>query len=284
MPRQPVTAQPPAARPINLRTSARLVDDGFRWENGISLLPEECIPGFSMDPCGGPETTKPVTEPATLAEWDPYIIGSSAACDYTLNEDAFGDLAGRARRSLEAQTSFLVEQILWTNEVDGVDFGATHPNVGLIETATVGTPAPPVTALEQMDELLIAAIGGRRGMIHVPEPLMHHLAFYGLIKQNGNVWETVTGNIVVPGTGYPGTDPDGDVDAGTYWIYGTSPVELRLSEIAIVPGDLSGAIDRATNRIVVRAERYALAYWDRCAHVGVPVCLTDPGPPCGAES
>lgn len=174
MPRQPVTAQPPAARPINLRTSARLVDDGFRWENGISLLPEECLPGFSMDPCEGPETTKPVTEPATVVEWDPYIIGSSAACDYTLNDDAFAELAGRARRSLEAQTSYLVEQILWTNTVDGVDFGATHPNVGLIETVTVGTPAPPRNRFGTVGDFAgsgdwwTAGIHPRPGTAHAP--------------------------------------------------------------------------------------------------------------------
>lgn len=287
MPRQPVPAPPPAARPINLRTSARLVDDGLRWENGISLLPEECSPGFSVDPCHGPqdvEEGKAVETQPVASEWDPYIIGSSASCAYTINEGAYGELAARARRSLEAQTSHLVENILWTNVVDGIDWGIDHPNTPLIDTATVGTPAPPVTALEQMDELLIAALGGRRGMIHAPAPLMHHFAFYGLLEKNGNVWETKSGNIVVPGTGYPGTDTAGAADPGNLWIYGTSPVELRLSEIQVVPGDLAGAIDRETNQIVVRAERYALAYWDLCAHVGVPVCLTDPGPACGSES
>jgi len=120
-------------------------------------------------------------------------------------------------------------------------------------------------------------------MIHAPAQLLHHFAFYGLLEKNGNVWETKTGNIVVPGTGYTGTDPAND-DDGNLWIYGTSPVELRLSEIMVVPGDLDGAVDRATNQIIVRAERYALAYWDLCAHVGVPVCLTDPGPACGSVS
>jgi hypothetical protein len=135
-----------------------------------------------------------------------------------------------------------------------------------------------------MDELLSNALGGRKGMIHVPAPLFHQFAFYGLIRERGPIWETVTGNVVVPGTGYTGTDPDGDTDPNATWIYGTSPVELRLSQVEIVPGSIDAAIDHANNEIVVRAERLALAYWDLCAHVGVPVCTTDPGPECGSES
>jgi hypothetical protein len=283
MARQPVVSAPPAPRPVNLRTSARLVDDGFRWEQGISLLPETCFPGGSEDPCAGPETVKASGTATELVEWDPYGIYTYEQCAYTLNDEAYGDLAGRARRSLEAQTSHLVETILWTGIVDGVAFDATHPNVPLIDTATVGTPAPPTTALMQMDQLLITALGGRRGMIHVPVPLMH---FFDddLIQRNGSIWETSTGNIVVPGTGYTGSAPDGSMDTGVLWIYGTSMVELRLSEIVVLPGDLRSAVNRGTNQIVVRAERLALAYWDLCAHVGVPVCTTDPGPDCGPVS
>lgn len=284
MARTTVTATPPAPRPVNLRTSARLVEDGARWESGgIVLEPESCSPGGSEDPCAGPATAKEVGDPPALVEWDPYAIYAGASCAYTLNEELIGELAVRARRSLEAQTSHLVEEIFWSNMVDGTDFGATHPNVGLIETATVGTPAPPVSAMRQMDALLIAAIGGRRGMIHVPAPLMHDEAFYGLLEREGQLWVTKTGNIVVPGTGYTGTAPDGTSDAGVLWIYGTSMVELRLSEIS-TPGMPIQVFDRGTNTSVVIAERQALAYWDRCAHVGVPVCTTDPGPDCGPVS
>lgn len=240
-----------------------------------------------MDPCLGPEDLEAGKESGTQigkVEWDPYLIGIGDTCGYTLNPNTFEELRARARRSLEAQTSHLVEEILWTGVVDGVDFTATHPNVAFIDSTTNGSPAPPVTALETLDELLIAELGGRRGMIHVPAPLLYQLAFYGAIRLNGNTWETVTGNIVVPGTGYPGTDPDGAEDPLATWIYGTSPIELRLGEISVVPEVLDEAIDRDTNALVVRAERPALAYWDLCALVGVPVCNTDPGPDCGSES
>jgi hypothetical protein len=284
MARQPVVSTPPAPRPVNLRTSARLVDDGFRWEQGISLLPETCFPGGSEDPCAGPVEAKASGTATELVEWDPYGIYTYEQCAYAVNDDLYPELRAKAIRSLEAQTSHLVEQILWTNVVDGVDFGATHPNISLNEATTVGTQAPPTSALQQLDALLITALGGRNGMIHVPAPLMHFFKQADLITLNGNIWQTASGNIVVPGTGYDGSDSGGDVPADSLWIYGTSMVELRLGEIVVLPGDIRSAVNRATNQIVVRAERLALAYWDLCAHVGVPVCTTDPGPDCGPVS
>jgi hypothetical protein len=287
MPRQEIPAPPSAARSINLRTTARIVEDSFRWENGIKFRPEPCGPGESLDPlCADPEDEggKDAGTPPSIVEFDPFGFSLPDSCAYALNEGLYEELSGRARRALEAQTSHMIEEALWTGVVDGIDFTIAHPNRPLIAAPVQGTPAPPVSALAQMDELLSNALGGRKGMIHVPAPLFHQFAFYGLIRERGPIWETVTGNVVVPGTGYTGTDPDGDTDPNATWIYGTSPVELRLSQVEIVPGSIDAAIDHANNEIVVRAERLALAYWDLCAHVGVPVCTTDPGPECGSES
>lgn len=286
MPSRITTAPPSAARPVNLRTTVRLVDDGEAWEQGIRFRPENCSTGYSLDPlCADPEAVggKEDGDPPDVVEWDPIAIYYPDSCPYALNEEVYADLTTRARRGLEAQTSHLIEEALWSGTVDGVDFTSTHPNVALTQTADVGTPAPPVSALQQIDELLIAALGGRRGMIHVPMALMHQASFYNLLRREGPIWETVTGNVIVPGTGYSGTNPDNEADGDNLWIYGTSPVELRLGPPE-VPGDLASSTDRATNQLVVRAERLALAYWDLCAHVGVPVCTTDPGPACESES
>lgn len=283
-----IPAPPSAAREVNLLTTARLVTDGLRWENGIQFRPEPCGPGQSLDPfCVEPSGEgKDAGEAAGVVQWMPYGLSLPDECPYAVNESVFDDLTARARRALLSQTSEMVERILWTNVVDGTAFGAGgagHPNVGLVDAPVTGTPAPPVNALAQMDELLAQAIGGKQGMIHVPAKLMYQLAFYGLIRREGNTWRTVTGHLVAPGTGYLGTDPDGNND-GNVWIYGTSMVEIRLSEVVVLPGKMAEAIDRGTNQLVVRAERLALAYWDRCAHIGVPVCDTDPGPDCGSES
>lgn len=284
--RQVVAAPPSAARSVNLRSSARLVDDGLNWYSGISFVPEPCEGGFSLDPCADPESElgKESGDAPGTVSWDPYDLYVPDRCDYIQNPAQFDDLVARARRALEAQTSHLVEEILWTGIVDGVDFTASHPNTALTDATVVGSPAPPVSALAQMDRLLEAALGGKRGMIHVPADLMFQLAFYGAVRREGNTWETVTGNVVVPGTGYSGTDPDNEVDPNATWIYGTSTVELRLGELRVTPGSLADALDPETNELVVRAERAALAYWDLCALVGVPVCSTDPGPECGTES
>jgi hypothetical protein len=87
-------------------------------------------------------------------------------------------------------------------------------------------------------------------------------------------------HIVVPGTGYTGSDPSNNAPGEFHsWIYATSMVELRLGPIEVF-FDQSQSINRSTNEIEYRAERMALAHWDRNAHIGLSVCLEDPAGGC----
>lgn len=226
---------------------------------------------------------KTVTAGPEMVEWDPYIIWTGDQCS-TLGSDE-ADIRARAERQLEVQTSHLVEEILWTNLVDSVDFGTAHPNVGLAWTGADQpngfTTYPLVKGFSDMIDRLSDFLGGARGMIHVEDRLLPYLATYDLAVKEGNRLVTSLGDhIVVPGSGYPGTDPSGN-EPGPFhsWIYGTSMIELRLSEIMVFT-DLTSSTNTSTNETEYRAERMALAHWDRNAHIGLPVCLEDPAGDC----
>lgn len=262
-----------------------------RWQSGIGYQPPRYTGTGSTDPCEG--GSKDITDSPSIVEWDPYIIWAGDQCS------TFGDLAeveSRARGLLESQTSHLIEEILWTGLVDGSDFGDSHPNVSLADADVPTSPTPAVgkiytpnafnavpimTAFKDMIEALGDLLGGARGMIHLEKRLLPLVSFYGLAVQNGGRLLTTLGDhIVVAGTGYTGSDPDGGASSENYsWIYGTSMVEVLISPIE-VPGSGSELVNLSTNEIEVRAERMALAHWDRQAHIGLGVCLEDPAGDC----
>lgn len=288
--------QPPPhvpTRPNLLSSIPGTVTEGLgRWTSGISYQPDG-TDAWSVDTCTSGDKPESVEPP--LVEWDAYGLGAKVKCS-TLGND-IADIEARARRKLDTQTSHLVENILWTNTVEATDFGATHPNVGLsdddLPTTTVA-PAygeiylpndydayPIVTAFSDMIEALTEALGGARGMIHCEKRLTTHEAFAGVAVRNGNRLETTLGDhIVVPGTGYPGTGPAGNAPGKFHtWIYGTSMVDVLLSPIEVF-GTAAQSINRSTNLVEYRAERMALAHWDRTAHIGVSICLEDPYGDC----
>lgn len=243
--------------------------------------------------------TKTITDPPANVQWDPYYLWEGDTCS------AVGDIEevrARAQATLESQTSDKIESILWTNLVDGADFGASHPNVGLGDASLINGPVQPtqaqidagyiwqpngtvsyplVTAWRDLLDAMVDQLGGARGMIHVEKRLIADIVYTGLAIRNGDRLLTTDGDyIVVPGTGYTGSSPEGDAATNFHsWMYGTSMVEVLLGPIDVF-GDERDWVNRTTNVVNIRAERMALAHWDRQCHVAIPVCLEDPFGDC----
>lgn len=261
-----------------------------------------------MDSCGDVgEGTKTITNSPATVTWDPYMLWTGDICSTVGTardtEAKVAEIEARARQELESQTSHLIEAILWTNLVDGADFGGSHPNVSLSDGSVAnGNTAPTqaqkdagyiytpngwntyplVTAWRFLTEAIGEVLGGARAMIHVEKRIVGDIVYAGLAVQNGQRLLTTDGDhVVVPGTGYTGSDPE-EVAPGDFhsWIYATSMVEVLTTPIEVFRGPASDVIDRSDNQIEVRAERMALAHWDRQCHIGVPVCLEDPFGDC----
>lgn len=270
-----------------------------RWSQGIAYRPPRYNTGGSVDPFGlVGEGTKTTGEGPDLVEWDPYMLWTEDNCS-TLTGNA-EDLRSYAIADMDTQTSHKLEAILWSNQVDGSDFGASHPNISLSDPSVPNDnsatyPGPGViwvpndwvntnitSAFKTMISALGQALGGARGMIHVEKRILPFISYAGLAVQNGQRLLTTLGDhVVVPGTGYDGSSPVGGPSSEFHtWIYGTSPVEVLTAPVDVYPDDLAGAVNRETNLVEYRAERLALAHWDRQAHIGIPVCLEDPFGDC----
>jgi hypothetical protein len=130
------------------------------------------------------------------------------------------------------------------------------------------------------------AKSGKAGMIHC-SPIAATFAQANRLvipDDRNNVLRTINGTIVVNGAGYaagatkPGVTvahPSAHTSAsGTEeWIYATGLVEVRRSDIVQVPDLFYQALDRSTNTVTYRAERYYLVDWDGEVQAAVLVDL-----------
>ena len=120
-----------------------------RWTGGIAYTPHSYLTGWTADPCGAVgEGVKPSNDQPAIVEWDPYWIGDDVTCSTfgIKSGDDFPELRSRLNEAFAVKQSYLIEEVLWTNTVDSVDFGTDHPNVGLngdglAEISTVPTQA-----------------------------------------------------------------------------------------------------------------------------------------------
>ncbi len=136
----------------------------------------------------------------------------------------------------------------------------TAAEVGMAEMLAAG--AVPLTApddsnirsvIGELEEWLYGVGGaayGNRGFLHAPVRYANFIGADGLLIQDGPVYRTHMGTVVVFGGGYP--------DDGTIYISGNVTV-WRAADVNVPPPDQTW--DRETNLFQVLAEReYAVAY------------------------
>ena len=189
---------------------------------------------------------------------------------------------------MQASESYQLANELW----DGAVTQAETPDLdnrwlaaadALSDTVTNG-PSAVATALACVEQGLAETLYGQQGMVHVTPSVLQHLAARAYVRQDGNVWVTPMGHVVVADAGYSGSGPDGAPASTSQWMYGTSFIQIRLGPVEIIPGTLddarglAAAMDRQLNDIVVYAGRLAGYQWsNHCAHIAaevdIPVCL-----------
>lgn len=283
------SAPAPAATPILqgvrtglLRSAGPLLTD--RWgTGGVAYRPNTSFPGESFDPCAAPQITP--DEEGSL-EWVPWGHALSSGCLSISTDEA--EERSRVAQRYSAQISHMTEQVFWTGNLDdGSNFlGNGWPNRPLADPLsddlTITGPVGVVTAFNFALEYLADTVGGLRGMIHLPYKVLPYLAFYGVVIRDGfNLLTALADHIVVAGTGYPGTAPDGSpAEGGSVWIYVTTPVRAQATE-ASVNSDLDQEGDNHWEAV---ASGLALAEWDLAAHAAIQVCIEDPGPDCTTGS
>lgn len=264
----------PVAPSRSLLATATIVpSDSDRFGVGGAVWPYP--PGLptSWDPCStGTFRTK-----ADGDGWDLPIFQSFTAylpitCSaITAHSPGFED---RVRLAFAATESYAVAFELARGHANPLNPFLCDANLTILAAAAV-TPDVGLSYLED-------AIGatGRAGMIHTTPAVgaaLNGSGGYGLDVRSGSLQTTANGTPVALDGGYIGANPSlhAPAAAGQAWAFATGPVQIRRSsDIEVVPGDISEALDRSINEVTFRAERDYLVTWDVSLQAAVLVDWT----------
>lgn len=190
------------------------------------------------------------------------------------------DFKGRALRLLENATPQAIEREFWSGTLAQA---AGLPNNYLASAACVDiTPAtvPSIARGQQILQDYIAQLGfGGQGMLHVQPQTAPNLLN---ARRVGPLLLDIFDNVIVPGTGYPGTGPVGNANftppAGQAWMFASDLVMTRVeSEGIVYPDTFAEALDRGQagqpNTIRFRAQKFGCAYFDGAVQAACRVNL-----------
>jgi hypothetical protein len=248
---------------------------------------------------GGEEVVKSAFfDPTVDVFFDPYIVEVPYGCS------SFGweatDYERRALDQLELGKSKAIEYEFWTGAKNPMNQslvrGTPNDDDHILNPGGAAAPVPvsPGVALILFAQALSNCASGLRGVIHATPALMErwlNLTAVNTSSKDGGclalgdladliAGECVTttparGDLIVGGTGYPGTGPLGQPPPGPneVWAYATGMVNLRIGEPMLIPPTLDEALNRQTNDIEFRGEVTAAATHDGCCSFAVLVDL-----------
>ena len=176
------------------------------------------------------------------------------------NPDTFAD---RARLAAAAKSQFAVERQLVSGE--GL---ASQPYLGDANVTQIfgGAAVSAEEGLAALEEQM--ALEDGVGVIHAPPSIVSMWSSEKLEK--GTRLLTYNGTPVISGAGYINQVPDGEaaIDNTTsdrQWIWGSGPIQLRMTEVEKIPDDISEALTRTgddSNKVTFLGERHFLVSWD----------------------
>lgn len=212
--------------------------------------------------------------------YNPFIIEVPYTCS-TFGFQA-ADYEKRAKRQLEATVHKALEYEFWTGSIDPTNpslVGSTPNDDDHILNpggAVAPVPVSPGVALMLLAQAISNCGSGGRGMIHGTPAVVERWVNLPAVQCNDKLITTCArGDIVVNGTGYPGTGPEGQPPPGPneVWVYVTGMVNVRLGNPEVYPKKFSEALDRYTNTVTYRGELVASAVHDLCCSFAVLVDL-----------
>lgn len=261
---------------VGLLASALPPPDGEddRWANGFTYDPDFCGDGYITDPCSPGADDRATDTVGTAIVWEPFVVGAAIECSAMSYRS--GDWEARVLRACRSVTEFQVSQELWTGDQAKISGWANRflADVANVDILTEDGATGLTHGLACLQQYLTETNHGRRGMIHATRQVITHWASLNLIRPEGARLVDWFGNVIVPGAGYDGSNPDGAAASdGDVWAYATGMVTVRTTEPE-VSGDPVAQIDRDVNTLIVYAERLAAASWDGCAHGGVRLDVT----------
>jgi hypothetical protein len=213
----------------------------------------------------------------------PFIVAAEDSCSpFGFQEH---DYKGRATRLVNLASRAQIEKEFWT----GIYAQAgSYPNNYLANSSdpnfvniTPGSGPCSIARGQQLLEDYLQQCGfGGQGMIHTQAQTAPNLLSVRIVdgpRPGTSLLLSVLGNIIVPGSGYPGTGPANLAPTtGTAYMYATDLVTIRIDDdddAVVFPDTFAEALDRRVNLISFRAEKFAAATWDGACHACVQVNL-----------
>lgn len=263
----PVDAPPPVAAAHGILDTARIVPEANDyWINGVALWPYPGDLPAAYDPCatGSAILAKGSGTPATTEQdYQAFTVYVPETCTTRITAEIDEEFRRRVTVQLAATEGWYVEREF----EQSTRMGTANEHLASADAANAApadTGVTPRLGLGYLERAI--ANQGSAGVIHAPVEIV--TAWMAL----GHVFEDSTGILltkakntpVVAGSGYQGVAPIGKAaNTGTQLVaYATPPVDLRRSEMFVMPTTQAEAINRSTNNIVYRAERYYAYDWD----------------------
>lgn len=199
--------------------------------------------------------------------FEPFAAYFPLACS-AFSVGDYDEFFKQAADALDATISHAVEIVLSQGVASNPYFGDS----GFDELT--GSAVSPRIGLSYLANA-IGAETGRQGLIHATPAVVEAWgAGGGLSEDDSGVLRTTNGTPVASGSGYIGAHPLGGgglpgPDETIDWVFATGPVEVRIEEAPRTR--IEESIDQSDNWVVVRAEKYILAEWDKALQVGLRI-------------
>lgn len=259
---------------------ARMKRDGIlpsqagqeRWLNGVEVYPFPPDDGDLFDTCSPSSATGGTKGFGETDIAHPQFSAVTAYLSEQCKSYKVWDQAAfraRAVTAFSAIESSLLGRVLMNGEAVTLNPHLADGE-GTFPTADVATNA--VNGIALLEEQI--ALTGKSGVIHASPQFVTALAGRFIVDNKTGVIRTINGTVVIPDPGYAdGSTPTGHAaPTGTQeWIYATGPIDIRRSEVFVMPDNVAQALDRGTsdsattgrpNTYIYRVERYYLIVWD----------------------
>lgn len=264
----------PVAPQHSLLATATIVPtDSDRLGVGGAVWPYP--PGLPLTwaPCStGTFRTKADATGWDLPIFNAFTVYLPITCSsITAHSDGFED---RARLALQATESYAVARELSRGLADPLNPFLTDSNLHILAAGAAVTPDVGLSYLED-------AIGatGKQGVIFTTPAVgaaMNGSGGYLLETVSGRLYTSANGTPVALDGGFIGASPSlhAALPAGQGWAFATGPVQVRRTDITMIPGEIAQATDRAINEVTFYAERDYLVTWDTALQAGVLIDWT----------
>lgn len=227
------------------------------WMNGAGLWAYPHGEVHLWDPCSsGTERTKAEGDPLLSPLFGPFVGYLPITCSSMSIGDP-NEFRDRATASLDARESWAVEKALSQGVPSSLN--PFYTDAGLDLRAGPVSPAVGLAHLEDAAGEL-----GIDALIQAPPSIASRWGYDKMWEYNDGVLRTASGYPIAVGGGYAGAD--GQIGTRDMAFVTTFP-RVMHAEVNVL--EIADVLDRETNDVTYRAERFVVAAWDTALQAGV---------------